>query len=86
MNLSPAEMAEVPPEVVTVTSTTPEPAGAVAVTVVALLAVMVPAVAPKWTAVGELRLVPVMTTWVPPATGPEVGAMEVTVGTPMYVN
>jgi len=67
--------------VVTVTSTTPAlPAGEVAVTEVALLAVIEPAVAPNVTEVAEMRLVPVMTTLVPPVAGPVVGRMEVTVG------
>ena len=70
-----------PPRVVTVTSTAPAlPAGAVAVIDVAESAVTVAALAPKSTAVAESRLVPVMTTEVPPAVGPAVGAMLVTVG------
>jgi len=47
---------------------------------VALLAVIEPAVAPNVTEVAEMRLVPVMTTLVPPVAGPVVGRMEVTVG------
>ena len=75
-------MVEVPPAVVTVTSTAPVPAGDVAVTEVAVLAVrLVAGVVPKVTAVAEPRLVPVMTTVVPPAVGPAAGAMAVTVGT-----
>ena len=81
MNRSPAEVADVPPAVVTVTSTAPTlPAGTVAVTEVAVLAVIEPAVAPNLTEVAEVRLVPVMTTLVPPAVGPLVGEMDVTVG------
>src|SRR5271165_699064 len=79
-------MAEVPPAVVTVTSTTPRPAGAVAVTEVAVFAVMVAAVAPKSTAVAEPRFVPVMTTLVLPVEGPLVGRMLVTVGTAVTVS
>jgi len=82
VNWSPEEVAEVPPVVVTVTSTVPLPAGEVTVMEVAVLAVTVPDVVPNVTDVAELRFVPVMTTWVPPAIGPEVGAMEVTDGTP----
>ena len=71
MNLSPAEVAEVPPAVVTVTSTMPVPAGEVAVTEVAVSAVMAVAGAePNFTEVAESRFVPVMTTLVPPAVGP----------------
>ena len=48
---------------------------------VALLTVKpVAAVAPKVTAVAPPRLVPVRVTVVPPACGPLVGEMEVTVG------
>jgi len=87
VNWSPAEVAEVPPAVVTVTSTTPAlPAGEVTVTDVALLAVIEPAVAPNVTEVAEVRLVPVMTTLVPPAVGPLLGVTEVTVGAPAKVN
>ena len=81
VNLSPAEVAEVPPVVVTVTSTTPAlPAGEVAVTDVAVLAVIKPAVVPNLTEVAEDRFVPVTTTLVPPTVGPLVGEMEMTVG------
>ena len=82
MNWSAAPVALVPPVVVTRTSTVPaDPAGAVAVICVALLTVKpVAAVPPKVTAVAPERLVPVMTTEVPPAVGPAVGETEVTVG------
>ena len=74
-------MAEVPPGVVTVTSTVPVPDGEVAVTDVALLTMTpVAAVAPKSTAVAPLRLVPVTVTEVPPAWGPLFGLTAVTVG------
>ena len=70
-----------PPTVVTLASTVPVPAGEVAVICVAELTVNpVAAVAPKVTAVAAVRLVPVMTTVVPPAVGPAVGEMLVTVG------
>ena len=73
---------EVPPGVVTVTFTVPgASAGAVAVTCVAELTTMwVDAVVPKCTEVAPVKLVPVMITEVPPACGPEVGLIEVTVG------
>ena len=66
----------------TVTSTVPVPAGEVAVTEVAVLAVIAPVVVPNVTAVADSRFVPVTTTLVPPAVGPLIGAMEATVGTP----
>ena len=72
-----------PPAVVTVTSTVPAPAGEVAVMEVALFTVkLVAAVAPNFTAVAAVKPVPVMLTIVPPAVGPLVGAMPVTVGAP----
>ncbi len=80
MYLSAALVAVVPPGVVTVTSTVPEPAGAVAVMLVELLTVKLgAAVAPKLTAPAPVRPVPVMVTEVP--FGPEVGLSAVTVGT-----
>ncbi len=73
--------AEVPAGVVTVTSTVPVPAGAVAVIGVALLTVkVVAATVPNLTPVAPVKLVPVMVTEVPPAVDPEVGLMPVTVG------
>ncbi len=73
-----------PPGVVTVTSTTPEPAGLSAVTLVALTTVrLVAAVVPKSTTVAPVKPVPVMVTRVPPAAGPEVGLRAVTVGAAM---
>ena len=66
---------------VTVTSTVLDPAGAVTVTDVAVLAVIpVAPLTPKATAVAPLRLAPVITTVVPPLTGPVVGLRPVTVG------
>ena len=41
---------------------------------------MVADVVPNFTEVAEARSVPVMTTLVPPAVGPLVGAIKVTVG------
>ena len=82
MNWSAAEWRLVPPGVVTVTSTVPAArAGDTAVTSVALTTVkLVAAVVRKATEVAPVRLVPVIVTWVPPATGPAVGEMAVTVG------
>ena len=75
-------MALVPPGVVTVMSTAPAlPAGDVAVIEVALLTVNdVAAMAPNFTAVAPVRLVPVIVTDVLPSVVPEVGLIEVTVG------
>ena len=42
---------------------------------------LVALVAPNLTAVAPVKLVPVIVTLVPPAVGPEVGVMPVTVGT-----
>ena len=83
MNWSPAPVAEVWPDTVTVTSTAPVPAGLVAVqlevelqeTPVAALPV------PKATVVPVVaNPVPVIVTAVPPEAGPEVGLILVTVG------
>ncbi|MNX90424.1 hypothetical protein D3C86_1224720 [compost metagenome] len=43
-------------------------------------------VAPKVTAVAPEKLAPLMVTVVPPAEGPLVGEIDVTVGAPTYVN
>ena len=76
----PADVA-VPPTVVTLTVTAPLPAGATAVIWVAeLTTYAVAAVPPKLTAVAPVKLVPVMTTLVPPPVGPDVGASPVIVG------
>ena len=81
MNWSAAEVADVPPVVVTLTSTTPVPAGEVAVIEVAELTVkLAAAVPPNATALAPVKFVPVIVTDVPPATGPDVGEIEVTVG------
>jgi len=83
VNWSAADVAEVPPVVVTLISTVPVPAGEVAVIWVAELTVKaVAAVPPKFTAVAPVKLVPVMTTLVPPASGPDVGEIDVTAGGP----
>ena len=81
MNWSAADVADVPPAVVTLMSIVLVPAGDVAVIWVAELTVTpVAAVAPNTTAVAPEKLVPVMVTEVPPEPGPEVGEIEVTVG------
>ena len=71
-----------------VMSTAPaEPVGEVTVNCVGLLTVNVEALtAPKLTPVAPVRLAPVPVTTVPPATGPAVGLMAVTVGTAAGVN
>ena len=83
VNWSPLTIADVPPGVVTVTSTIPAaPAGEVAVISPSLTTVTsVAAFVPKSTAVAPVRLLPSMVTDVPPLTGPEVGATELIVGT-----
>jgi hypothetical protein len=71
----------VPPEVVTVRFTVPEPAGEVAVSeVIELSVTFVAAVPPKLTVAPVTKFVPVTVTVVPPAAGPEVGLRELTVG------
>jgi hypothetical protein len=87
VNWSADEVALVPPPVVTVMSTVPVPAGDVAVICVAESTVKpVAAVPPNVTASAPVRLVPVMVTEVPPASGPADGAIPVTNGNPIYVN
>lgn len=74
-------MAEVPPGLVTLTSTVPVPAGETAVMDVAELTVkLVAAVAPNVTAVAAVNPEPVIATEVPPASGPAAGATAATVG------
>ena len=84
MNLSEEEVALVPAEVVTVTSTVPLPAGEVAVQlVVEEHNTPVAAFVPKSTVVAPEvveKPVPVIVTLVPPAAAPEVGLMPVTLG------
>ena len=67
----------------TVTSTVPAALpGEVAIRVVALVTVTeVAGVVPKLTVEPAVKPEPVTVTRVPPATGPEVGAMAVTAGT-----
>jgi hypothetical protein len=75
-----AEVALVPPAVVTRTSTVPVPAGAVAVIWVALSTVKAAVTPPKVTFVALEKFVPPMVTLVPPADGPLFGEIDVTVG------
>ena len=74
----------VPKAVVTSTLAVPAlPAGVVAVMVVAFTTVTaVAAMPPIETAVAPVNPVPVMVTDCPPASGPDDGLMDVTVGTP----
>ena len=73
--------AEVPPGLVTVTATVPEPFGEVTLISVAEMTLSTFATAvPKWTAVGSRRFVPVIVTVVPPEAGPLLGESFVTLG------
>ena len=83
MKWSAAPVADVPPPVVTVTSTVPaEPDGLTAETEVSEWTVTpLAGVLPKSTAVVPVRWVPVMVTFVPPAAEPEAGLTALTVGT-----
>jgi len=84
--LSAAELADVPPGVVTVTSMVPLPGGAVAVMLVADTTVNdEAAVEPNDTPVAPVKFVPVIVTLVPPAVGPAAGVSDVTVGDAEYV-
>jgi hypothetical protein len=80
MNWSSGLVALVPPAVVTVMSTVPDPAGLVADICVELSTVKIAALPPKLTSVAPVRSVPVMVTAVPPAAGPLLGVTPVTVG------
>ena len=81
MNWSAALVPLVPPGVVTVTSTVPDPGGDVAVICEELTTVtFVAPFAPKSTAVAPVRFVPVIVTLVPPEAGPEEGLIAVIVG------
>jgi hypothetical protein len=70
---------DVPLGEVTVTSTTPVPAGLTVEMDVALTTVNVAAVVPKSTAVAPVKPVPVIVTGVAPAAGPKAGLKLVTV-------
>ena len=72
----------VPPGVVTVTVTRPaDLAGAVTVTLVEVLAVIVASVPPNVTDVAPARFVPVMVTDIPPLVGPDDGDTVLILGT-----
>jgi hypothetical protein len=77
------DIVEVPPGVVTVTSAAPaDRAGELTVIWVAEATVNdVAAVVPKVTAVAPVKLVPVIVTEVPPASGPTAGVTLETAGT-----
>ena len=83
MNWSAADVALVPPRVVTVISTIPaELAGEMAVIFVAEITVKPEAlIIPNITVVAPVNPVPVIITVVPPAAGPDIGEMLVTAGT-----
>ena len=82
MKSSAATFAVAPPAVLTLRLTGPAvPAGETAVICVGDTTVNEAAsTAPNLTAVAPVRLVPLMVTVVPPATGPRAGATEATVG------
>jgi len=86
VNWSAALVELVPPAVVTVTSTVPAPAGALAVICVAESTVNAAPVTPNVTAVAPVKSAPVMVTTVPPDSGPKVGEMDETSGAGTYVN
>ena len=65
---------------VTVTSTTPVPAGLVATICVDVSLVIVAAVPPNMTAVASPKLAPVIVTVVPPVAGPDEGLTPLTIG------
>jgi hypothetical protein len=87
--MNPSAAVAEPPGVVTVTLTAPAAcAGDVAVIWVAESTVNTAEFDPNITVVAPVKLVPLMTTEVPPATGPEVGVKLVTAGAAAatYVN
>jgi hypothetical protein len=82
VNRSAVTTLDVPPGVVTVTSTVPAvPAGLRTTILVAVFETMDAAVAPKRTLLAPARLVPEIVTRVPPGAGPLVGESCVTAGT-----
>jgi hypothetical protein len=74
-------VALVPPGVVTVTSTAPDPGGDVAVTDPFDTELGVTQLTPKQTEVAPVNPLPVIVTTVPPAAEPEFGETPVTTGT-----
>ena len=85
MNSSSAEIAEMPPAVVTLRSTVPaEAAGEIAViSVEDTTSKEVAKAAPNLTEVAAVRLVPVIVTAVPPEIRPFVGEIELMTGKEM---
>lgn len=86
MNLVADEIALVPLGVTTVISTAPVPRGEVAVIWVSLFSVKVAKAAPNLTDVAPVNPLPVMTTPVPPASGPLFVLIPDTTGTVKYAN
>ena len=88
VNWSAALVGDVPPGVVTVTSTVPAAAdaGDVAITSVSETGVTETPVVPKCTVVAPDSPVPMMSTTLFPVRAPALGVIEVTVGIGMYVN
>jgi hypothetical protein len=79
VNRSAAEAPDAPLGAVTVISTVPVPAGEIAVIKVAEPTVKLAALAaPNFTADAPVNPVPAIATDVPPAAGPDVGAIDVT--------
>ena len=77
----------VPPTVVTVMLFKPAvPAGVFAEIMVEVLLIIVAATPPTFTLVAPVKFVPVIVIGVPPATGPEIGATVVIVGSATFVN
>jgi hypothetical protein len=73
---------EVPPGVVTVTSTEPDPSGDVTVMEVEeLMLTLVPAEIPKLTVAPAVKPEPLTITLAPPPAGPPLGLKPVTTGT-----
>jgi hypothetical protein len=87
VNTSAGDVDEVPPAVVTVTSTAPVPAGLRAIIVVDVTRVNIVArLVPKFNAVTLLNPVPVTVTSVLPVAGPFAGLTAETVGAARYAN
>ena len=85
-NVSEGEIADVPPAVVTATSTVPVPGGLVVVIVPPVFAVIVAVTVPNRTAVAPVKSDPDMVTGVPPDTSPDFGEIPVITGGGRYVN
>src|SRR5438105_2578031 len=77
----------VPPGVVTVMATAPEPAGVTAVILESLSTLKLIAwTVPKLTPVAAVNPLPLMVTWLPPAFGPKLGFREATTGRAANLN